>query len=563
MNKDNDKILEALVYSVDHLMGAKFAGVTFFGRGLGTVSPYAVEILQRQGLSYNVEIENGTIQLWDGEGKVPTSNFNGILGTIYAGEPEFLGTGFFAMDDRSSTPTGLKKNLSLRIPEINESLYCAFQSHIFQKATLVGIKGAELDGHALAPAPIVNYLDEPDFNSYELASPIEIGKDLTARLDSLDSVVMAKFALQGSQAVQRFVRSDGTTIIYPREHARATLLLDVRNYEDEIVDIAVPLYRNKTEDLISGVELFNDPDFLMKKIGVETWSELVKEMKNSTHAKPGVHNVVMCGSAMGVYFHEGMLAHLVSLEYLVKDINNTFHPTRIGQLVLPDFITLIDDPTIPIGPNGEGFGSYPYDDQGVKPQKVVVVDKGKFTGNYLSDRISAGVAKKKFPELTNNSKSNGHARLGVNIINTDLEGMLVPQPRLSNLVVETPHKYKNKTVEGLVEDLGKQGGGYYFIAGGGQVNPMTGNFILSPNITWEITPNGNRKMVIGAFPTLNALSLTHIKSVSEQIYLNGGYCGAESGFVPTSDLTPAAYLEKVTVQLETPNKSRAMLNSSQ
>ena len=114
---------------------------------------------------------------------------------------------------------------------------------------------------------------------------------------------------------------------------------------------------------------------------------------------------------------------------------------RVGQPFLPAFLSVVFDPTqARLGP-AELAGHYLYDDEGVKAQRVTVVDKGVLKTFLLSRRPL-----KSFPN------SNGHGRGQTG---------LAPVSRQSNLLVEStqivPHE---KLIAMLKEEARKQGKTY-------------------------------------------------------------------------------------------------------
>ena len=117
--------------------------------------------------------------------------------------------------------------------------------------------------------------------------------------------------------------------------------------------------------------------------------------------------------------------------------------------VLPEFLSVVDDPTVERFGGRTLAGSYVYDDEGVKARKVDVIDKGRLV-NYLVGRQPI----RDFPE------SNGHGRGS---------GIGATQPHIGNLFIKSlqPQSFasmKQKLIEmcrdaGLpygyvVEDLG-------------------------------------------------------------------------------------------------------------
>jgi len=101
--------------------------------------------------------------------------------------------------------------------------------------------------------------------------------------------------------------------------------------------------------------------------------------------------------------------------------------------VLPDFLSVVSDPTISSYQGHSLLGNYDYDDEGVPGQRVEVIDKG-ILQNYLLGREPI----REFPV------SNGHARVAVPGRMMSASGGMTPVPHNSNLIVTssqlTPHE---------------------------------------------------------------------------------------------------------------------------
>jgi TldD protein len=101
--------------------------------------------------------------------------------------------------------------------------------------------------------------------------------------------------------------------------------------------------------------------------------------------------------------------------------------------VIPDFLSVVDDPTLASLDGKPLLGHYEVDDEGVRAQRVPVIEKGQLV-NYLLGREPI----RDFPA------SNGHGRAG--------NPGTSPGPSLGNLVVSaaeavTPEDLKKKLVE--------------------------------------------------------------------------------------------------------------------
>ena len=108
--------------------------------------------------------------------------------------------------------------------------------------------------------------------------------------------------------------------------------------------------------------------------------------------------------------------------------------TSYQSRVLPDMLSVVDDPTLTTTAGQPLLGFYKYDDEGVKAEKVTVIDHGKLV-NYVIGRTPI----RDFP------MSNGHGRARRIPSNP-------PGPSLGNLIVTTsdplsPADLKKKLLE--------------------------------------------------------------------------------------------------------------------
>ena len=123
--------------------------------------------------------------------------------------------------------------------------------------------------------------------------------------------------------------------------------------------------------------------------------------------------------------------------------------------VLPDFLSIVDDPTTTTFSGRTLLGSYQYDDEGVKARSVSLVDKGELV-NYLVGRQPI----RDFPN------SNGHGRAS---------GPQTPVPTMANLFVrnlqpQTFDALKQKLLS-ICKDRGLEYGYIVESVGSGPGNP--------------------------------------------------------------------------------------------
>ena len=200
--------------------------------------------------------------------------------------------------------------------------------------------------------------------------------------------------------------------------------------------------------------------------------------------------------------------------------------------VLPDFLTVVDDPRAKKVDDLTLAGNYEVDDEGVEAHAVTVVDKGVLT-NYLVGR----------EPIRDFSHSNGHGRAA-------LAG--APRPQISNLIVKANNglsfdDLKKKLIQ-MCKDQGRPYGYYVETTGGAQV---------APRLLWRVYANdGHMELVRGAvFNQLDSRALrTGIIAAGNDRYI---YNRAEP--LPSSIIAPSLLFDDL--ELQRANRAREKLPS--
>src|SRR5436189_184500 len=84
-------------------------------------------------------------------------------------------------------------------------------------------------------------------------------------------------------------------------------------------------------------------------------------------------SAILSGRVSGVFFHE-IFGHRIEAFRMKNQYDSQTFTDKINEPVLPKFLSIVFDPTISKYENNTLNGFYQYDDEGVKSQKVVVVD---------------------------------------------------------------------------------------------------------------------------------------------------------------------------------------------
>jgi len=251
--------------------------------------------------------------------------------------------------------------------------------------------------------------------------------------------------------------------------------------------------------------------------------------------------------ATGVLFHEAV-GHRLEGERLDDDKEGQTYRGQIGRMVLPPFLTIVDDPTLD-AVNGVALnGRYDVDDQGVRSRRTVLVRDGKLETYLLS--------RKPVKPFTH---SNGHGRS---------QGSRQPMARMSNLVVESSKRVPAAELKKmLMAEARRQGKPYGLVIRditGGNTNTMSWGYQAfkgTPRLVYRVdATTGKEELVRGVELVGTPLaSINKVVATGETQKVFNGYCGAESGYVPVSTVAPSALVGEIELQRVAKANDRAPL----
>jgi len=333
--------------------------------------------------------------------------------------------------------------------------------------------------------------------------------------------------LRLSRVRKYFVSTEGARIV----HNRLAVNLDIMGEVKAEDGMVLPLYKSyfafSPQELPSQEELMAEAKELVKKLSAIKKAPIVE-----AYAGPAL----LTASSAGVFFHE-IFGHRVEGERQKSEYDAQTFKKKMGQPVLPKELSVIFDPTIDYYRGQALNGSYLYDDQGVRAQRVEVVKRG-----ILNDFLMSRTPIDNFP------KSNGHGRA---------QAGMQPVARQSNLIVETANPLPMAELRRrLILELRRQGKEYgYLFAGVTGGFTMTDRFMpnafnVTPTEVYRIYTDGRPdELVRGVDLVGTPLSVfSQIMAAGDKPEVFNGTCGAESGGVPVSAICPALFVKQIEIQ---------------
>ena len=332
-----------------------------------------------------------------------------------------------------------------------------------------------------------------------------------------------------------FVTSEGTSVVHNNTYCHA--YLSVSGQADDGMEL--PLMKMYFAHAPQGL-----PDDKTMVQDAETLSKTLTAMKSAPIVDPYTGPAILSNDAAGVFFHE-IFGHRVEGLRLKSESDGQTFKKKVDEAVLNKNISVVFDPTITTYKGIPLNGSFKYDDEGVKGEKVLVVDKGVLR-NFLMTRSPID----KF------SKSNGHARA---------QAGYQPVSRQSNLIVETEKPYTDTELKQmLIEEAKKQGKEYgYLFANVRGGFTITGRFIpnsfnVIPLEVYRIYVDGRPdELVRGVDLVGTPLAMfSQVEAVGDTPGNFAGTCGAESGGIPAGCCSPALFVKQIEMQKKNKSQDR-------
>lgn len=289
-------------------------------------------------------------------------------------------------------------------------------------------------------------------------------------------------------------------------------------------------------DSIEAASISGFPSDDVIQARVQKVAAKVDALVQAPPAEPIVCPAILSGKASAVFFHE-IFGHRVE-GHRQKDVSEGQTFTRmLGQQVLPPFITVDFDPTRRNYSGSELIGYYDFDDEGVKARPVKVVDSGVLK-TFLLSRSPVG----EFVQ----SNSHGRRQPGYEVVS-----------RQSNLIVESSKQLSSSELKAeLIKEIKQQNKPYglYFeeVSSGYTTTGRQGlqAFTVVPLVVYRVFPDGHPDELIRGVDIVGTplASFQKIVATSDHPEIFNGFCGAESGSVPVSAVSPAILVSEIETQ---------------
>ena len=350
---------------------------------------------------------------------------------------------------------------------------------------------------------------------------------ISARFAKFPAVLTSHVSVSAQTDTRYFVDTEGSRLTHGRGFARVVMSASAKASD------GTDLSAFETFEAVDPGGLPKDEALLA---AVDRLAADLSGLLRAPEAEPFVGPAIFSGRAAGVFFHE-IFGHRVEGHRQKDESEGQTFTKSVGTKVLPDFLSVVFDPTRRKSGGVDLNGWYEYDDEGVKARPVTVVDKGVLKTFLMSRSPIKGF-----------DRSNGHGRRqpGAEVVS-----------RQSNLIVESSNAVSDSRLrQMLLEEVRRQNKPYglYFrdITGGFTTTSRSGvqAFKVMPVIVYRVYADGRPdELVRGADIVGTPLaSFAKILATSDKLEVFNGYCGAESGSVPVSAVSPAILVSEIEIE---------------
>jgi TldD protein len=336
----------------------------------------------------------------------------------------------------------------------------------------------------------------------------------------------SKVSLSAEPITRYMVNSEGSKIV--EQHSSYCVSIEASALAKDGMQLSLTDSVNVLDP-----SLLPDEAALAKK--VVKLAESLEQLRQAPVAEPYVGPAILSGRAAAVFFHETFGHRVEALHQKNENEGKTFSH-KIGSIVMPSFLTVIDDPTAAKVGNEYLNGHYFYDDEGVAAQPVTITKKGVLTSFLLSRTLVRGFV-----------ASNGHGRCspGWNpvarqanlFVHVDKARQVSPQVLRAMLIKEAIRQHKSY---GLLFDE---------IAGGSTCTSSDSDqtYNVHPLKVYKVFVDSRPDQLIRGAEIVGTplAALEHVLAAGNDIRVFNGTCGRDSGFIPVSAVAPSLLIQSI------------------
>jgi predicted Zn-dependent protease len=420
---------------------------------------------------------------------------------------------------------------------VTDQKYKSAQERLIQIKANQAVKVEEEDKSAdlSRETPQVSVTPTPSLGKVDQATWEKNLKAWSALFNKYPEILSSNVSFNADATTKYLVNSEGTAIQHGGTRARLAI------YARTKAEDGMELYRYEAFDAFTPDKL---PGNDVIVAAIEKMAKDLLDLRKAPVIEPYTGPAILSGRASGVFFHEIFGHRIEGHRQKEEDSGQTF-TKQVNKPILPEFISVYDDPTLRVLVNTDLNGHYQFDDEGVKAQRVPVVENG-ILKNFLMSRSPI----KGFPT------SNGHGRKQPGMRAVGRQGNLVvqvsktvPEAKLRELLIAECKK-QDKPFGLIFQDIS---GGFTTT---GRSAPQA--FQVTPVMVYRVYADGRPDELVRGVDLIGTplTSFSKIVAASDTAEVFNGVCGAESGWVPVSAVSPSILTTQIEVQKKPKSNER-------
>jgi TldD protein len=370
------------------------------------------------------------------------------------------------------------------------------------------------------------------FNRVEWEARI---RRISARFRNYPRILTSHVGISAQTDTRYLVNTEGARIRHGRGYARVSVSASAKAAD------GTDLNSFETFEALDAAGL---PDEQKLLASADKVANEVTSLLKAPEAEPFVGPAIFSGRAAGVFFHE-IFGHRIEGHRQKDESEGQTFTKSVGTKVLPEFLTVVFDPTRREINGIDLNGWYDFDDEGIRGRRVTAVEQGVLRTFLMSRSPIRGF-----------EGSNGHGRRqpGLEVVS-----------RQSNLIVESSKAVPDDQLrQMLIAEIKRQNKPYglFFrdITGGYTTTGRGGlqAFKVIPVIVYRVFADGRPdELVRGADIVGTPLaSFSKILATGNKAEIFNGYCGAESGSVPVSAVSPSLLVSEIEIEKKAKSNDR-------
>jgi predicted Zn-dependent protease len=385
------------------------------------------------------------------------------------------------------------------------------------------------------------FVQAPMQNPFDRARWTSLVRRVSLRFNEAPKIFDTDVRVTADKEVRYFVNSEGSRLVTEVTLYGVHVFAVTRADDGQLLDDSRDYYAFREADLPSDAQVLKDADALVNELTA---------LRAAPAIDPYTGPAILEPEAAGVLFHEAV-GHRLEGDRMDNDAEGKTFKGQVGQMVLPSFISIVDDPTLDSLGGKSLNGFYRYDDEGVPAQRVPLIASGVLKNFLVSRHPVDGFV-----------HSNGHGRG---------QGNRRPVARMANLIATSTRQVSDAELKRmLVAEAKRQGKPYGLVIRdiqGGNTNTSSFGYQAFKGIPRRVfrvdVRDGKETLVRGVEVVGTPLSaMNKIMATGKTPGVFNGFCGAESGNVPVSTVAPATLLQEIELQRVVEGRDRPPLLSS-